>query len=1026
MITFASFLTLVLIGIVFVSIEYNKAKGELRSNLSIMARVIAGQSTAAVIFSDNSSAEEILSGLKVEPTITAAAIFSADKRLFAKYESGIERQYDFENFKQQSETSFVNNKLLIYEPIVMNEDVVGTLFIVASLKGINQMWLNLLFLTALMISIGSFVSFILASWLQRFISEPILVLTKTAEKVALSKDYSLRVDQKSEDEVGQLVHAFNSMLEFIEEQNKVLMQTNSQLEQSQDELKNVNEVLEKRVEERTAELEESNEKLKIIADELKEEKVNAEKSNVAKSHFLANMSHEIRTPINAIMGMHYLLEKTSLNTQQTDYVMKAQSAASSLLNIINDILDFSKIESGKLDIEHIPFNLDKVLDTLKNIVEVQAKAKNLNFSVLVDKELPKLFKGDPHRLEQVLINLCNNAIKFTNNGSVTLRIECVQKGSEQLQLRFCVQDSGIGMSEEQREKIFEEFSQADSSTTRKFGGTGLGLSICSRLVNLMGGELWLESSTKGVGSTFCFEIPLDNVSDFDAAELTQELDKSGILKNLSVLIVDDNEAARNVLLENCELLGLRRDAVSSGEEALSAIEEGDYDIVFLDWKMADLDGLETTKRIHTLKGLKKVPRIFIVTAYNREDIYYEFKDSKIEAILVKPVRSSDILNALMSNKELSDVMRKRKDRSISLESIQEKKILVAEDNDINLMFITDLLGQEGLVIESARNGYEAVEKAKAFKFDLILMDVQMPELDGNEATKLIRQLESVLNDDYYAKLPIIGLSANVRQHDIDKSLEAGMNAYLFKPIDPEMLFETLLDFLGTEKTNTEKSDIKQSDVAKERKSLYDYSSLHGIDQDIALKRVVHNEDLLLKLLRKFEQHQSDSFKVVMELIAQNSIEEAEKKLHQLKAIVGNFGATELYKALNTLDSQLKRKEVPDTKALESIADEYEKVVRSIESFTASLQKPQSNADINTLNDDEAVETLRELADYLDKDIIRSLQLFKKLKGYNGRIINESDINTIESLFDIYDVDGIKEVIMQVLEDHTNIHGDNDE
>lgn len=1015
-ITLASFLTLVLIGIFFISIEYKKAKEELHSNLSTMARVIAGQSTAAVTFADSHSAEEILSGLKVEPTVTAAAIFDANNQLFVKYESGSERQYDFENFKKQNKTVFVNDKLLIYEPIVMDDDVIGTLFMVVSLTGIKQMWQNLFFLTLLMILIGSFVSFILASWLQKFISGPILVLTRTAEQVALSKDYTLRVDQDSGDEVGKLVYAFNSMLAFIEEQNRELTKANTRLEESQDELKNSNEMLEKRVQIRTSELEESNQKLTIIADELKEEKINAEKSNVAKSHFLANMSHEIRTPINAIMGMHYLLEKTALDGQQMDYVHKAQSAAGSLLNIINDILDFSKIESGKLNIEHIVFNLDKVLDNLKNIIEVQAKSKKLDFSVAIDKELPKLFKGDPHRLEQVLINLSNNAVKFTNHGLISLDIECIEQNSEHTYLKFCVKDSGVGISKEQQEKIFEEFSQADSSTTRKFGGTGLGLSISSRIARLMGGKLWLESSTKGVGSTFCFQIPLDNVGDFDAAKFTKELDRNGILKNLSVLIVDDNEAARNIMLKNCELLGIRSDAVSSGEEALSAIKAGSYDIVFLDWRMSDLDGLETTNQIYALKNLKKMPKIVIVTAYNRDDIMKEFAGTKIGGVLVKPVTTSDILNAIMDTDGLSDAMQEAINRvEVSLESIKDKKILVVEDNEINLMFITDLLKHEGLAIQSAKNGYEAVEKVKASRYDLVLMDVQMPELDGIEATKLIRQLESVLNDKFFRELPIIGLSGNVLQDDIDKSLDAGMNAYLLKPIDPETLFKTLIDFLGKEDDTTANRETGQSTAADDKGGLrYDYSGLYGIDRDAALKGVLNNEELLIKLFRKFDLHQRDGFKTVLNLISQQKIKEAEEHLHQLTSIVGSSGATELYRRLNDIDAQLRREKVPETKELESTEREYDKVVGAIHEFTRSLQALENNE--NRLSDDEAAEILQEIVNYIDKDIGRSLQLFEKLKGYNGMIITESNINKIESLFDIYEVDKVREMIMQVLED----------
>lgn len=1007
-ITLSTFITLVVIGVLFVQIEHTKSKEDLVKRLTTIARVLSAHSPASLVFKDKNSALENLQTLKFKQNIIAAAIFDSEDEIFVKYESGIERRYDFSSFKKNSETGFVNDKLFVYEPIMLDDKAIGTLFIVVSLKEINQIWLNLLYLAFIMIFIGSFFSFILASWLQKFISQPILLLKNTAEKVTLTKDYTLRVNQRSNDETGSLVDAFNSMLAFIEKQNKELNKTNMQLQMSQAEL-------EERVKSRTAELQESNQKLQTVAEELNEQKIYAEKSNVAKSQFLANMSHEIRTPINAIMGMLHLLGRTTLDTQQVDYVSKAQGAANSLLNIVNDILDFSKIESGKLNIEQVPFNLDKVLNNLKNIIEVQTKTKNLDFFVSVDKELPKLLKGDPYRLEQVLINLCNNAVKFTNHGSVTLNIKCLEKNSEEIDLKFSVQDSGIGMSKEQQEKIFEEFSQADTSTTRKFGGTGLGLSISSKLVTMMGGRLWLESSTKGIGSTFSFEIPLHHVEDSFTAKVTEEIDRNGILKNLSVLIVDDNEASRNVLLKDCALLGLKGDAVSSGEEALSAIENGEYDIVFLDWKMPELNGVETAKKIYALKNLAKEPKIIIVTAYNREDIFNQIKDTKIENILVKPIVLSDMLNTIMNSVDLKGITHNAIAHiKTSLKSIQDKKILVVEDNELNLMFITDLLAHEGILIDSARDGYEAVDKVKASKYDLVLMDVQMPELDGIEATKLIRKLEFVLNEEYYAVLPIIGLSANVLQDDINHALEAGMNTYLFKPIEPEELFQTLLDFLAEESSSSNGNDIDESSIIDEVKLQYDYSSLHGIDQDAALKQVLHNEDLLIRLFDKFAQYQGDSFKTVMELISQNKLEDAGKLTHQLKGIVGNIGARELYTLLNEIDLGLKKQEPTETLLLKKTEDEYDKLVSSINEFISSLQHSDSKQDTNILSDDDAVALLEEIVKYIDEEFNRSFELFKKLKGYKGGIISKSYRNTIESLFEIKEVDMIKEMISQVL------------
>jgi len=662
---------------------------------------------------------------------------------------------------------------------------------------------------------------------------------------------------------------------------------------------------------------------KHLEEKLRQAQEAAEAASKAKGDFLANMSHEIRTPMNAILGMAHLALRTELTAKQRDYLEKIQTAGNSLLGIINDILDFSKIEAGKLAMESLPFNLDEVLDNLASLVTLKAHEKEgIEVLFSTSPEVPRALVGDPLRLGQIMINLTDNAVKFTEHGEIVVSSELVHAGEKTVEVKFAVRDSGIGLTEEQKARLFKSFSQADTSTTRKFGGTGLGLAISKRLVEMMGGRIWVESAP-GKGSTFCFTA----VFGIGKEEIRTRHTPPPDLKGLKTLVVDDNSTSRKILQRMLESFSFAVALAASGEEGVTEFEKstpaGGYDLVVMDWKMPGLDGIETAKRIKNLPGLSRMPRIIMVTAYGREEIMRQAEKVGLDGFLIKPVSPSVMFDTIMQafGKEASRVRRANYEKELPADSkrLAGASVLLVEDNEINQQVALEILSGAGLKVTVAGNGQEALDAVKSQAFDAVLMDVQMPVMDGYTATRKIRELEAKRPptsnlQPTTCRLPIIAMTAHAMADDHEKSIAAGMNDHVTKPIDPAQLFGTLAKWIRPEQIGSpgrplpaEASPAPTRPPGKEpapaEQALPD--ALPEFDLAEGLQRLMGNRALYRKLLSNFATQYNRAAAEISSALGAGNFEHAHGLVHAIKGVAGNLAAKGLQTQAAALEKLVK-------------------------------------------------------------------------------------------------------------------------
>ena len=775
----------------------------------------------------------------------------------------------------------------------------------------------------------------------------------------------------------------------VNQRTQALMQTTRELE---DQRAN----LEQQVTERT--------------DELLKAKALAEEATRMKSEFLANMSHEIRTPINAILGMLYLALKNDLPPGLHNHLVKAQGAAHSLLGLINDILDFSKIEAGKLDIEHVEFRLDSVLEHLTDAVGYQAERKGIEFLIRYDISIPTTLVGDPLRFGQVLLNLCSNAVKFTEQGEVELAFRSLSATETDLTLQVYVRDSGMGMTPEVQDRLFKKFTQADQSTTRRFGGTGLGLAICKNLVELMGGRIWIEDSQPGRGTIIGFTVPLQIAQQAQARQRELVEQAGPLLQGLRVLVVDDNSVSREILAEMLRFFHIDVDVALSGPAALAMLEtagEQPYDLVLMDWRMPGMNGDEAIQRIHHHPALPRQPKVVMVTAYGREDVIRRAEQAGVEGFLIKPVSPSTLLDTILSVLGRSRILgvgdnRRRPPDLATSGQLAGAYLLLVEDNDINREFATELLRSEGMEVDEAVNGQEAVAQVQQRDYDAVLMDIQMPVMDGLEAARQIRALAQTPGQARFATLPIIAMTALAMVQDAEKSRAAGMNDYVTKPVAPDRLMAVLAKWIERP-VRRSGGPALPAPMPLAEAFPPDLLALTSLDAREGVRRIGGKAEAYRKQLRRFREHYADAVSELRRRVTEQGTPSAEAYCHALKGVAGNLSATALYAQVAAIDAGLKQGQRPDAATWEALSVRLQAVIDDIDRLAVhpapALPPAAAPLDPVTLG-----ERLERLAHALDYDLGAAEPLILELRASVSGTPLEPDLAALAAQIDVFAID----------------------